>query len=72
MLIELRYNLNHRNGEKPWKVFIDQQLLKVDVVEFNCPISSSIGVSVDGKPTGHVVCNSNKVILQNGVLTIES
>ena len=71
MLIELRYNSEHKSGGKPWKVFIDKQLLLVDAVEFNCPISQSTGLTSDGKTTWHVLCNSNKITLENGVLVVE-
>ena len=71
MVIELRYNINHRNGDKPWKVFIDEQVLLVETVEIKTPITSSQGITSDGRTTGHVRCNSNKITLENGVLTVE-
>lgn len=71
MLVELRYNWNHKNGDKPWKVFIDNQLFKVDSVVFNCQIKSTLGQTVDGKPTGHVSCDARKITFENNLLTID-
>ena len=71
MVVELRYNLNHKNGDKPWKVFIDGQLLKVDSVQFNCPIFSSVGQNIDGKSTAHIKCDSEKIVLTNSMLVVE-
>jgi len=45
--------------------------LLVDVVEIKTPITSSQGLTSDGRTTGHVRCNSNKITLENGTLTVE-
>ncbi len=71
MLVEVRYNLNHRKGDRPWKVFIDNQLLKVDSIEFLCQINSSIRTTDDGKEAGHIICNAKKITLEDYCLVIE-
>jgi len=71
MLVEVRYNSNHKNGDRPWKVFIDNQLLKVDSVEFLCQINSAIGVKDDGSETSHISCNAKKITLENYCLVVE-
>jgi hypothetical protein len=71
MLVEVRYNSNHKNGDRLWKVFIDKQLLKVDSIEFLCQINSSIGHTDDGRETGHVTCDARKITLEDYCLVIE-
>jgi len=70
-LVEVRYNSNHKNGDRLWKVFIDKQLLKVDSIEFLCQINSSIGHTDDGRETGHVTCDARKITLEDYCLVIE-
>ena len=71
MLVEVRYNSNHKNGDRPWKVFIDKQLLKVDSIEFLCQINSSIGYRDDGIETSHITCNARKITIEDYCLVIE-
>jgi len=71
MLVEVRYNSNHKNGDRLWKVFIDKQLLKVDSIEFLCQINSSIGHTDDGRETGHITCDARKITLEDYCLVIE-
>ena len=71
MLVEVRYNSNHKNGDRLWKVFIDKQLLKVESIEFLCQINSSIGHTDDGRETGHITCDARKITLEDYCLVIE-
>ena len=71
MLVEVRYNSNHKNGDRLWKVFIDKQLLKVDSIEFLCQINSSIGHTDDGRETGHITCDARKITIEDCCLVIE-
>jgi len=71
MRVRLRYNSKHREGQKPWKLTIDDSTLLVDNVKINCP---SYGVHEDIPTLGfkyQIACDAQRITIENGMVIIE-
>jgi len=71
MRVRLRYNSKHREGQKPWKLTIDDSTLLVDGVKINCP---TYGVAEDIPTLGvkfQIACDAQRITIENGMVIVE-
>jgi hypothetical protein len=71
MQVRLRYNSKHRDGQKPWKLTIDDSTLLVENVKINCPTYSiqedipTVGVKFQ------IACDAQRITIENGTVIVE-
>jgi len=71
MQVRLRYNSKHKSGEKPWKLTIDDSVLLVDNVRFNCPTQGFIDDIPEIGVKSQIGCDAQRITIENGMVTVE-
>jgi len=71
MQVRLRYNSNHKSGEKPWKLTVDDSVLLVDNVRFNCPTQGFVEDIPNIGVKSQIGCDAQRITIENGMVTVE-
>jgi hypothetical protein len=67
----VRYNSKHKDGQKPWKLTIDDSTLLVDNIKINRPTYSiqedipNVGVKFQ------IACEAQRITIENGMVIVE-
>jgi len=71
MQVRVRYNSKHKDGQKPWKLTIDDSTLLVDNIKINRPTYSiqedipNVGVKFQ------IACEAQRITIENGMVIVE-
>ena len=71
MQVRVRYNSKHKDGQKPWKLTIDDSTLLVDNIKINRPTYSiqedipTVGVKFQ------IACEAQRITIENGMVIVE-